>query len=233
MPPHCLAAGDGVRSDGEVSENEGDRGPHYKPDDDYYEEEDQHQWNSFEMRTLFCLIIKGEHQDRNGLLSGKDFASKLNIALNPHDPATTKLTAAQLYARDIPVRDVADMLHRVLDKKRHAIDVVSRSNARAVTRRQINAFKRQLDFRGDEEEWALTGRKEHVERQNEELRRRMVKEKYGGRMTPARAEENRDALEDIEDDSARKLLEDWRIGRSFYEGESCCFPFSPQDPLER
>jgi len=171
------------------------------------------------MRTLFTLIIKGEHQDRDGLLPNIDFATKLNKALNPVDPAKSKKTPEQLYARDIPAREVGAMLRRVLDKKRHAVDVVLRSDARAVTRRQLRAFTRQLDFRGDAEEWALTDRRAHERREREELRRRADKRKDGRRMTPEREEENRENKEDLEDHHTRRLLQGWGIGRSFWEGE--------------
>lgn len=227
MPPHCLADGERSLSDGEVDESasQHSRAASYGHDDESDEYEEEHQWNSFEMRTLFCLIIKGEHQDRNGLLANIDLASKLNTALNPGKPTGKK--AEKMYARDIPVKDVGIMLRRVLDKKLHAVDVVSRSNARVVTRRQLRAFTRQLDFRGDAEEWAVTGRKAHVEREQAELKRRMDKHEDGRRISPERDADNRARKEEIEDYRAQRLIEDWRIGRSFYEGEFVV-PLQPQ-----
>lgn len=219
MPPHCLAPPERSFSDGEVEDSSS---PARDNDSDYGDNEFEHQWNSFEIRTLFCLIIKGEHQDRNGLLAPLDLASKLNKALNPEPLAGSKVSAekeAQRFARDIPPYEVAAMLRRVLDKKRHAVDVVSRCPARTVTRRQLVAFTRQLDFRGDEEEWALTNRREHVQRVDRVLRYREEKEKDGRRMSPERVADNRERLEEVEDDRAQRLLKDWGIGHEFYEGE--------------
>lgn len=188
----------------------------------------EYKWNAFEMRALFCLIIKGEHLDTTrsgGPISDMDFASKLNKALNPAKTTTaTTKNDKSVYDRDIPVADVADMLRRVLAKKRHAVDVVTRNPAAAVTRRQIAAFTRQLDFDGSVEEWA--DRRDVVLRERAELRHQLEKhtnnkdeDKTYRSISPDRAEENRRRLREIRSDRAEKLLAKWAMGHTFFEGE--------------
>ncbi|KAJ4419341.1 hypothetical protein N0V82_005029 [Gnomoniopsis sp. IMI 355080] len=177
----------------------------------------EYKWNSFEIRTLICLIIKGAHYDRKGPVDPMDFADKLNKALNPVN-ATSERSKA-LFDRDIPVVDVQTMLRRILAKKSHAVDVVQRDPAATITKRQINAFIRQLDFDGGENEWADEHRREKILAERAEMQRQLNKRKEGRPMSPERWEEAQDRLRDIQSPRALKLLSNWGMGRTFFEGE--------------
>lgn len=146
-----------------------------------------------------------------------DFADKLNKALNPVKNTTERARA--LFDRDIPVNDVQKMLRRILAKKRHAIDVVERDPAAAITKRQVNAFMRQLDFDGGEEEWVIGHRREKVMAERLEMRRQLNKRKDGRPISQERWQDNQERLRDIQSPRAQRLLSNWSIGRTFFEGE--------------
>lgn len=177
----------------------------------------EYKWNSFEIRTLVCLIIKGAHYDRKGPVDPMDFADKLNKALNPVK-ATNERSKA-LFDRDIPVNEVQKMLRRILAKKRHAVDVVQRDPAAAITKRQVNVFMRQLDFDGGQEEWLEGHRREKVMAERSEMRRQLNKRKDGRPISQERWQDNQERLRDIQSPRAQKLLSNWSIGRTFFEGE--------------
>ncbi|KAJ4391748.1 hypothetical protein N0V93_005368 [Gnomoniopsis smithogilvyi] len=177
----------------------------------------EYKWNSFEIRTLICLIIKGAHYDSKGPVDPMDFADMLNKALNPVK-ATTERSKA-LFDRDIPVDDVQKMLRRILAKKSHAIDVVLRDPAVAITKRQVNAFMRQLDFDGGENEWLDEHRREKVMVERAEMRRQLEKRTEGRPMSQERWEHGQERLRDVQSPRAQRLLSNWGIGRTFFEGE--------------
>ncbi|KKY33309.1 hypothetical protein UCDDA912_g06684 [Diaporthe ampelina] len=102
-------------------------------------------WNHFEVRTLVCLIIKGEHKISKDPMYLTD---KLNRALNPASSATQPA-----YSRDIPHADVQDILKRILCKKSHAVGFSERNYSSLVTRAKVNAFMRNLGFDGSKDEW--------------------------------------------------------------------------------
>lgn len=203
-----------------------------------------HKWTSFEVRTLVCLIIKGEHlvaragaratdhtdrADRDGTM---DLADKLNTALHPGDAA-----------RDIPVADVEAMLRRVLARRRHAVDLCRRDGTDAVTKKKINAFMRALDFDGGDEEWTVGGRRVAAAAERPaalgRLMTRAAREEEGrgeagvfGAGPPDPPGESEDEREDrearlemIEDPRAYRLLVDWGMGATFWEGEFFVFPW--------
>lgn len=177
----------------------------------------EYKWNSFEIRTLVCLIIKGAHYDTKGPVDPMDFADKLNKALNPVKPTTERVKA--LLDRDIPVKDVQKMLRRILAKKRHAVDVVERNPAATITKRQVNAFMRQLDFDGGEEEWTVGHRRDKVMAERQEMRRQLNKRKDGRPVSQERWQDSQERLRDIQSPRAQRLLSNWSIGRTFFEGE--------------
>lgn len=190
-----------------------------------------HKWTSFEVRTLVCLIIKGEHlvaraTERADRDSTMDLADKLNTALHPGDAA-----------RDIPVADVEAMLRRVLARRRHAVDLCRRDGTDAVTKKKINAFMRALDFDGGDDEWTVGGRRTAVAAERPaalaRLMARAAREEEGRAgaggppAPPGESEDEREdreaRLEMIEDPRAYRLLADWGMGATFWEGESVVF----------
>lgn len=177
----------------------------------------EHKWSSFEIRTLVCLIIKGAYCDKDGPVDPIDFADKLNKALNPVKAHTQDAEA--LFDRDIPVNDVHKMLRRILAKKRHAVNVIQRDPAAAITRRQINVFRRQLDFDGGELEWLDNHRRENVMAERAEMRRRLDEGKCSRPVGQETWKENQERLRDIGSPRAQKLLSKWSMGKTFFEGE--------------
>lgn len=169
----------------------------------------KYKWNHFEVRALVCLIIKGEHLKTDDPMHVSD---KLNMALNP-----ASMRKKPDYDRDIPHYEVQHMLKRILDKKLHAVDVSERDFRPTVTRTKLNAFMRSLGFDGSEDEW-VTGRKEKMELEGEERQRRFMIRKEGMGMSPkARRERDRRRLM-MRDPRARRLLQGWGMGASFWEG---------------
>lgn len=146
-----------------------------------------------------------------------DFADKLNRALNPVKGVTERSKA--LFDRDIPVDDVQKMLRRILAKKRHAVDVAQRNPAATITKRQVNAFMRQLGFDGGENEWLDEHRRDKVMVERAEMRRQLNQRKEGRPMSRERWEASQERLRDIQSPRAQRLLSDWGMGRTFFEGE--------------
>ncbi|KAF3770225.1 hypothetical protein M406DRAFT_66647 [Cryphonectria parasitica EP155] len=172
-----------------------------------------HEWTAFEIRTLICLIIKGEHEISPEPI---DFATKLNKALNPRQ--ADKETVQEHFNRDIPVYDVQEMLQRILSKKKHAVDVSERHPTTVVTKAKIQAFVRSLDFDGSEEEWDVMGRKERAVVERSKMRARLETEKKGGELSPCHQDEKSRRRAVIEDDpNAQRLLAAWGMGSSFWE----------------
>lgn len=177
----------------------------------------KHKWDSFEIRTLICLIIKGAHRNSKGPVDPMDFADKLNKALNPVQTSTR--SAKVLFDRDIPVDDVQEMLQRILARKSHAVDVVQRNPAASITKRQVNAFIRQLDFDGGESEWLDDFKREKVMAERAEMRRQLDKRREGRPMSQERWENNQERLQDIHSPRAHRLLSNWGMGKTFFQGE--------------
>lgn len=175
-----------------------------------------HKWDNFEVRTLICLIIKGEHR-----ISPDDpmyLADRLNNALNP-ERATTD-TAEKIYGADIPMQDVQAMLRRIMSKKKHAIDISDRHKSNVVTKRKIAAFMRGLEyFDGSEEEWKVGGRRDRMLVERAKMRRRMMVRKEGGKLSPQEQEDRDRRLAMLRSPRAQRLLVGWGIGASFWEGE--------------
>lgn len=166
-------------------------------------------WNHFEVRTLVCLIIKGEHKISKDPM---DLTDKLNRALNPASSGTQPA-----YSRDIPHAEVQAMLKRILSKKSHAVALSDRNYSAPVTRAKINAFMRNLDFDGSMDEWKEGGRKEKVRVQTQKRLVRFMIRKEGGRPSPrSRDERDRRRLL-LRDPRAKRLLRGWAIGASFWE----------------
>lgn len=175
-----------------------------------------HKWDNFEVRTLICLIIKGEHRifpDDPMYLT-----DRLNNALNP-ERATTE-TAKKIYGSDIPMQDVQAMLKRILSKKKHAIDLSDRHRSNVITKRKITAFMRGLDFDGSEEEWKVGGRRDKMAVEGAKMRRRMMLRKEGGKLSSPEREDQDRRLAMLRSPRAQRLLVGWGIGASFWEGES-------------
>lgn len=182
-----------------------------------------HKWTSFEVRTLLCLIIKGEHHGSDPI----DVADKLNTALNGPEPPTKKrkkrgaatdtiVVAKTNYDRDIPVADVQAMLARILAKKKHAVDLCARDPSRLVTTKKMRALTRQgLDFGGGDDEWRAGGRREEAAAAAAAERARRSR-RCGGYPDEDKDESNR-RREMVESPRARMLLVDWGMGASFWE----------------
>ncbi|KAK7712550.1 hypothetical protein SLS64_004934 [Diaporthe eres] len=168
-------------------------------------------WNHFEVRTLVCLIIKGEHKISKDPM---DLTDKLNRALNPASSATQPA-----YSRDIPHAEVQAMLKRILSKKSHAVDLSDRNYSAPVTRAKLNAFMRNFDFDGSKDEWkAGRGKVVRVETQKRLVRFMIRKE--GGRPSPRSRDERDRRRMLLRDPTAKRLLRGWGIGASFWEDGS-------------
>lgn len=174
-----------------------------------------HKWQSFEVRTLICLIIKGEHLDSEDPM---DIADKLNNALNPGS-ATTQ-TAESIYGADIPVVDVNAMLQRILRKKRHAVDLSRRHPSAIVTKSKVAAFMRGLDFTGSEDEWIAEERREKGGVERAMMRRRLLARKEGTMASRSELEDKNLRPNMLRSPRAQRLLVAWGIGGSFWEGKS-------------
>lgn len=184
--------------------------PEYSPSYDSPEpEEAQWEWNHFEVRTLVCLIIKGEHRVSKDPMYLTD---KLNKALNP-----ASIGRQADYSRDVPHTEVQAMLKRILSKKSHAVDLCSRDfSGTPVTRTKVNAFMRNLDFDGSKVEW-VKGRKKKMYVETQKRLERYMARKEGSRPNP-RAREERDRRRMLlREPRAQRLLHGWGIGASFWE----------------
>ncbi|KAI3394151.1 hypothetical protein diail_3161 [Diaporthe ilicicola] len=168
-----------------------------------------HNWNHFEVRTLVCLIINGEHKVSKDPMHITD---KLNRALNPASSGTKPA-----YGRDIPHDDVQAMLKQMLFKKMHAVDLAERNWQTPVTRAKVNAFMRNLSFDGGEAEWK-SGRKRQVKIENQQRTTRYMIRKGGGRLTPRSRDERDRRRMLLREPRARRLLRGWGIGASFWQG---------------
>ncbi|ROW12539.1 hypothetical protein VMCG_00191 [Cytospora schulzeri] len=170
-----------------------------------------HKWNHFEVRTLVCLIIKGEHLTSDDPMH---IADLLNMALNPN-PSRNNSS----YRRDIPHDDIQHMLKRILSKKMHAVDVAERDTRPSVTRTKVNAFMRNLGFDGTKDEW-MTGRKETMQVVGEKRQRRFMARKEHIALSPRTYDERHRRKMMIREPRARRLLHGWGIGASFWEEDS-------------
>ncbi|POS73373.1 hypothetical protein DHEL01_v208223 [Diaporthe helianthi] len=188
--------------------------PEYFPSYDSPEPDEPHaqwKWNHFEVRTLVCLIIKGEHRASKDPMNLTD---KLNHALNP---ASTGGQAD--YSRDVPHAEVQAMMKRILSKKWHAVDLSSRDySGTLVTRTKVNAFMRNLDFKGSKNEWVM-GRKKDMQFETQKRLERYMVRKEGGRPSPRSREERDRRRMLLREPRARRLLHGWGIGASFWEDE--------------
>ncbi|ROV94639.1 hypothetical protein VSDG_06196 [Cytospora chrysosperma] len=170
-----------------------------------------HKWNHFEVRTLVCLIIKGEHLASDDPMHITDM---LNLALNP---ASARNNPS--YNRDIPHDAIQHMLKRILTKKMHAVDVSERDSRAAVTRTKVNAFMRSLGFDGSKDEWEA-GRKDAMKVEVEKRQRRYMERKEGNLLSPRAYDERHRRKMMIREPRARRLLHGWGIGASFWEGDN-------------
>lgn len=168
-----------------------------------------YKWNHFEVRTLVCLIIKGDHLNRKDPMH---IADKLNMALNPGSSRKNPE-----YDRDIPHDEVQHMLNRILSKKMHALDVSERDFRPTITRTKVNAFVRSLGFDGSKEEW-VTGRKDIIRVEGEKRQRRYMERKEGVKLSPRASDERARRNMMIRSPRAARLLYGWSIGASFWEG---------------
>ncbi|KAH8782939.1 hypothetical protein F5883DRAFT_679769 [Diaporthe sp. PMI_573] len=187
--------------------------PVYSPSYDLPEPEEappSWTWNHFEVRTLVCLIIKGEHKVSKDPM---DLTDKLNHALNPASSG-----GQPAYSRDVPHAEVQAMLKRILSKKLHAVDLSERDYSAPVTRTKLNAFMRNLGFDGSKDEWDR-GRKKHVRAETEKRLVRYMIRKEGGRPSPRSREERDRRRMLLREPRARRLLRGWGIGASFWEDE--------------
>lgn len=187
-----------------------------------------HKWTSFEVRTLICLIIKGEHRASEDPI---DLADKLNTALSqPARPAAShyqeggrgesiNTTKKHNYDDDIAVAEVTAMLRRILAKRRHAVDLCERDPSGAVTRRKVRAFARSLDFGGGDDEWLAGGRREIVSAERAVALERLRARNEGRPASSGEVMERERRLEMLESPRAQRLLEEWGMGASFWEGE--------------
>lgn len=142
-------------------------------------------WDDFEIRLLLCMIIRGVHT--SGTPGTIDRWSKRRItesrrSLNDSLPkATDGHTHRGQWAYhdvakllnfhtndDIPVVDVRDMIHRLVDQRKGALHLANRVHAPRMTKTVAMAWKRQQDFVGDLKEWfgekGEEGRKDRLER---------------------------------------------------------------------
>lgn len=179
-------------------------------------------WNHFEVRTLVCLIIKGEHKITKDPM---DLTDKLNRALNPASSGTQPA-----YSRDVPHAEVQAMLKRILSKKSHAVDLSDRNYSAPVTRAKINAFMRNLDFDGSKVEWE-EGRDEVVRVQTQKRLVRFMVRKEGGRRSPRSRDERDRRRMLLRDPRAKRLLRGWGIGASFWEDGKCSLSFADPQML--
>lgn len=165
-------------------------------------------WNHFEVRTLACLIIKGEHKVSNDPM---DLSDKLNHALNPSSSG-----GQPDYSRDVPHAEVQAMLKRILSKKLHAVDLSERDYTTPVTRTKLNAFMRNLGFDGSKDEWDR-GRKRRVRVETQNRLVRYMVRKEGGRPSPRSLDERDRRRMLLREPRARRLLRGWGMGASFWE----------------
>lgn len=185
--------------------------PDYSPSEDSPEPEAPRtswKWNHFEVRTLICLIIKGEHKTSKDPM---DLTDKLNRALNPASSGTQPA-----YSRDVPHVDVQAMLKRVLSKKSHAVDLSDRIYTAPVTRTKLNAFMRNLGFDGSKDEWK-SGRREEMKVETQKRLVRYMVRKEGGRRSPRSQDERHRRRMLLREPRAKRLLRGWGIGASFWE----------------
>ncbi|CAJ2506170.1 Uu.00g003000.m01.CDS01 [Anthostomella pinea] len=142
----------------------------------------QRTWNDFELTTALALICKGEHkappsQYRKRRYTGHtngdgsndmifSFATKLNEALNGAEPGN--------YDRDIPVRDVRELLGALGRHRKGAMSFLERQGTPMVlTRTKKRVFMRELGFDGSMEEWVVGQRREMVAKERETRRGRI------------------------------------------------------------
>ena len=142
-------------------------------------------WEDFEIRLLLCMIIRGVHT--SGTPGTTDRWSKRRImesrrSLNdslpkPADGHTHRGQWAyhdvakllNFHTNDeIPVVDVRDMIHRLVDQRKGALHLSNRVHAPRMTKTVAMAWKRQQDFVGDLKEWfgekGEEGRKNRLQR---------------------------------------------------------------------
>ena len=127
-------------------------------------------WEDFEIRLLLCMIIRGVHT--SGTPGTTDRWSKRRImesrrSLNDSLPKATDghthrgqwayhdvAKLLNFHTNDeIPVVDVRDMIHRLVDQRKGALHLANRVHAPRMTKTVAMAWKRQQDFVGDLKEW--------------------------------------------------------------------------------
>lgn len=150
-------------------------------------------WEDFEIRLLLCMIIRGVHT--SGTPGTTDRWSKRRImesrrSLNDSLPKATDghthrgqwayhdvAKLLNFHTNDeIPVVDVRDMIHRLVDQRKGALHLANRVHAPCMTKTVATAWRRQQDFVGDLKEWygekGEEGRKDRLvrlEREKNEL----------------------------------------------------------------
>ncbi|KAI9734068.1 MAG: hypothetical protein M1818_007006 [Claussenomyces sp. TS43310] len=154
-----------------------------------------HKWTAFEQRALLCLLCRNVHvtgiiaseADEDitvrGLSRGAggdqrkkrqtagarkrcevskqhaymDVATLLNRAVN----------GAGEYGQDIPAKEIAEMIERVLRERKAAVGVMGRLKTGRLTRLVRRVWERRLGFEGTEREWKEGRREVERERQVE------------------------------------------------------------------
>lgn len=127
-------------------------------------------WEDFEIRLLLCMIIRGVHT--SGTPATTDRWSKRRImesrrSLNDSLPKATDghthrgqwayhdvAKLLNFHTNDeIPVVDVRDMIHRLVDQRKGALHLANRVHAPRMTKTVAMAWRRRQDFVGDLKEW--------------------------------------------------------------------------------
>jgi len=151
-----------------------------------------HKWTNFELRALLCLLVRNvhktgldstelerlgsstapRHQHRNlprsgnspknsGRLAYVDVATALNDCCHKFD-----------YENDIPVRDVIDMVDKMLLDNKAAACYSERQPVGRLTRSANRVWKRKINYDGSNAEWeAGRKQKEEIKRREDEERR--------------------------------------------------------------
>jgi hypothetical protein len=151
-----------------------------------------HKWTNFELRALLCLLVRNvhktgldstelerlgsstapRHQHRNlprsgnspknsGRLAYVDVATALNDCCHKFD-----------YENDIPVRDVIDMVDKMLLDNKGAVCYSERQPVGRLTRSANRVWKRKINYDGSNAEWeAGRKQKEEIKRREDEERR--------------------------------------------------------------
>lgn len=169
-----------------------------------------HKWTSFEVRTLISLIIKGEHR------VSKDptyLTDRLNGIVNPARTTTittindlgttnTKTVTAHDDGREIRHAEVQKMIHTIMAKKKHAVDISERHPTNVLTRKKMRAFVRTPSSSSSAAAAALVGAGYAAKKGHEKM-----------------VQERKRIKKAMRNPRERNLLLNWGMTPSFFDGK--------------